>query len=165
MQDGLAQSSKYWAEIVEILLEFLIFVIVYLNILCCKFLYFTVLHTLTFCFVHRVPRSIRASKIRNLHKKNWAISMRRTTNRCKKVKFNFFVSFYHIKCVSTCMPLTRNRGFSCDVISSQFCKSLYLRRPCWFPLSIVWYWKKTKMSQNFHLVYIMIPNCNQVTRI
>ena len=33
------------------------------------------------------------------------------------------------------------RGFSCDVISSQFCKSSYSRPPCWFPVTTVRYWK------------------------
>ena len=28
-----------------------------------------------------------------------------------------------------------NRGFSCDVISSQFCKSSYSESPCWFPFA------------------------------
>ena len=28
-----------------------------------------------------------------------------------------------------------NRGFTCDIISSRFCKTSYLRPPCWFPLS------------------------------
>ena len=29
--------------------------------------------------------------------------------------------------------ILRHRGFSCDVISSKFCKSSHLRPPCWFP--------------------------------
>ena len=34
------------------------------------------------------------------------------------------------------------RRFSCDVISSQFCKSSYWPPPCWFPLSMERYRKK-----------------------
>ena len=34
-----------------------------------------------------------------------------------------------------------SRRFSCDVISSQFCKSSYSRPPCWFPRITVRYWK------------------------
>ena len=32
------------------------------------------------------------------------------------------------------------RGLLCDVIPSQSCKSLYSRRPCWFPLCTEHYW-------------------------
>ena len=28
-----------------------------------------------------------------------------------------------------------NRGFSCEIISIQFCKSSYSRPPCWFPFA------------------------------
>ena len=38
------------------------------------------------------------------------------------------------------------RGFSCDFISSQFCKSSYSRPPCWFPLYMERY---RKIQQNF----------------
>ena len=44
-----------------------------------------------------------------------------------------------------------NRGFSCDVISSQFCKSSYSRPPCWFPLYMEVYWK---IQQNLLLLFI-----------
>ena len=57
------------------------------------------------------------------------------------------------------------RGFSSDVISSQFCKSLYLLPPCLFPLSMAWYRKKQQNVQlRFNLVHTTIPNYNRVTR-
>ena len=39
-------------------------------------------------------------------------------------------------------PLQTNRGFSCDVTSSKFCKSSFSRLPCWFPVHLWWYWEK-----------------------
>ena len=42
-----------------------------------------------------------------------------------------------------------NRGFSCDVISSQFCKSSYLRPPCWFPVAWPGIGKNNKISHYF----------------
>ena len=44
------------------------------------------------------------------------------------------------------------RGFSCDVISSQFCKSSYSQLPCWFPLSIARY---RKIQQNVPLLFCL----------
>ena len=44
------------------------------------------------------------------------------------------------------------RGFSCDVISSQFCKSSYSRPPCWFPIAWAmagYIGKYNKMSRYF----------------
>ena len=41
------------------------------------------------------------------------------------------------------------RGFSCDVISSQFCKSFYSRPPCWFPFAWTGIGKYNKMSCYF----------------
>ena len=49
------------------------------------------------------------------------------------------------------------RGFSCDVISSQFCKSSYSRLPCWFPLSMERHRKHNKMSCYFYSVHTTIP--------
>ena len=63
-------------------------------------------------------------------------------------------------------PTSKSRGFSCDVISNQFCKSSYLGPPCWFPLYTELYWKKpTKWPVTFYLVHTTIPNYNWVTRI
>ena len=56
-------------------------------------------------------------------------------------------------------PTIQHRGFSCEVITSQFYKSSYLRPPCWFPPRTGGYWKT---QQNVHTT---IPNCNWVTRI
>ena len=42
-----------------------------------------------------------------------------------------------------------NRGFSRDVISSQFCKSSYSRPPCWFPVAWTGIGKYNKMSRYF----------------
>ena len=66
-----------------------------------------------------------------------------------------------------CEPayLTSNRGFSCDIILSQFCKSSYLRPPCWFPYSMEQYENTTKCSVTFYLVHTTVPNYNRVTRI
>ena len=47
--------------------------------------------------------------------------------------------------------IIHNRGFSCDVISSQFCKPSYSQPPCWFPLSMAWY---RKTQQNVALLFI-----------
>ena len=59
-----------------------------------------------------------------------------------------------------------SRAFSCDVISSQFCTSSYLRPPCWFPLSMARYGKtKQKCPVTFYLVHTTVPNYNTVTRI
>ena len=44
---------------------------------------------------------------------------------------------------------TAYRGFSCDVISSRFCKSSHFRPPCWFPLCMVQY-RKIELAQ-FHV--------------
>ena len=41
------------------------------------------------------------------------------------------------------------RGFSRDVISSQFCKSSYSRPPCWFPFAWTGIGKDNKMSRYF----------------
>ena len=41
------------------------------------------------------------------------------------------------------------RGFSCDVISCQFCKSSYLRPTCWFPFAWTGIAKYNKMSCYF----------------
>ena len=54
------------------------------------------------------------------------------------------------------------KGFSCEITSSQFCKSLYSRMPCWFPLYTE---RFNKMSSYFYLVYTTIPNYNWVTII
>ena len=43
------------------------------------------------------------------------------------------------------------RGFICDVISNQFCKSSYLLAPSWFPLRTRRYWK---IQQNVPLLFI-----------
>ena len=52
--------------------------------------------------------------------------------------------------VTLCRPRENTyRGFSCDVISSQFCKSSYSRLPCWFPLYMEQYWK---IQQNVPLL-------------
>ena len=45
--------------------------------------------------------------------------------------------------------LSAYRGFSCDVISSQFCKSSYLRPPCWFPFAWPGIGKYNKLSDYF----------------
>ena len=59
-----------------------------------------------------------------------------------------------------------NRGFSCDVISSQFCKSSYSGLPCWFPCPISLALENTtKCPATFHIVHFIIPNYNWVTRI
>ena len=52
--------------------------------------------------------------------------------------------------------LKANRGVSCDVISSQFCKSSYSRLPCWFPLSMVRY-RKTQQNVPLLLFIYFIP--------
>ena len=44
-----------------------------------------------------------------------------------------------------------NRGFSCDVITCQFCKSSYSWPPCGFPLSMARY---RKIQQNVPLLFI-----------
>ena len=44
---------------------------------------------------------------------------------------------------------TLYRGFSCDVISRQFCKSSYSRPPCWFPFAWPGIAKYNKMSHYF----------------
>ena len=63
-------------------------------------------------------------------------------------------------------PCLLYKGFSCDVISSLFCKSSHFRPPCWFPLPVVWYWKNNKTSpRSFYLDYVIIPNCTKVTWI
>ena len=45
-----------------------------------------------------------------------------------------------------------NRVFSCDVISSWFCKSSHLRPPCWFPLRMVRYRKTQENVKTFEFI-------------
>ena len=51
-----------------------------------------------------------------------------------------------LRCLDFC-----HRGISCDVITSRYCKSLYLWLPCWFPLRTWQYWKYFNMSNYFFL--------------
>ena len=62
-------------------------------------------------------------------------------------------AFYYTKCnyESKIVCTQYNRGLSCDVISSQFCKSSYLHPPCWFPLSMAQY---GKIQQTVLLLFI-----------
>ena len=58
---------------------------------------------------------------------------------------------YHPRAAQIC-PATSpqfNRGFSCDVISSQFCKSSFSQPPCWFLYAWPGIGKYNKMSRNF----------------
>ena len=45
-------------------------------------------------------------------------------------------------------------GFSCDVISSKFCKSSYPRLPCWFPVHTGRYWEKQQNVPLFFMYFI-----------
>ena len=60
--------------------------------------------------------------------------------------------------------MLKNRGFSCDIISSKFCKSSYSRPPCWFPVCMRRHWEK---QQNIpYLIFsAYLPNYNWVARI
>ena len=65
----------------------------------------------------------------------------------------------------SCMEVSY-RGFSCDVISSQFCKSSNSRPPCWFPFAWTGIGKYNKSLVTFYSVHItIIPNYDRVTRI
>ena len=55
-----------------------------------------------------------------------------------------------------------HRGFSCDVILSQFCKSSYSWLPCWFPLRMVWYWKTQQNNKMFRYFLFSSYHNNKV---
>ena len=61
-------------------------------------------------------------------------------------------------CFSTWNALV-NRGFSCDMISSKFCKSCS-RLPYWFPLRMGQHWEK---QQNVALLFINFIPHYQIT--
>ena len=64
-----------------------------------------------------------------------------------------------------CIALDKpSKGFWCDVISSQFCKSSYSRPQCWFPVTTGRY-KEIQQSVPVCLVHITIPNYKRVTKL
>ena len=59
-------------------------------------------------------------------------------SRCFTQPWSLTLKISFRQCTS---PHQNDRRFSCDIISSRFCKSLHFRPSCWFPLRMVRYRK------------------------
>ena len=68
-------------------------------------------------------------------------------------------------CIGNVYFRITNRGFSCDVISSQICNSLYTRPPCWLSLSMARYRKTQQNGPYFLFRSYHNTNYNRVARI